>query len=122
LLGLELRVGLRWLIRVLTIHDEAIDPHDCSFTGIDLASHRVSRTLNLALLVSLFDGHRSPTLLDGLDQGQGGLLDIVGQRFDGIRACKGVHRLRHVGFVRENLLGSQSQPGGLAVGSAMASS
>ena len=99
------RVEVQRLVGVLLAHDEAVDSHDRSFTGVNLASNCISRALDLAFLESLFDGgYCSPALLDGIDQRPGGLLDVVGQRFNGVRTRKRVYRPGHVGLVGENLL------------------
>src|SRR5215212_4415329 len=113
LLSLQPRVKLQGMIRLLLVHHEAVDSNHGSLTGINLASYRIGRTLDFALLESLFDGgHRSPTLLHCLYQGPSCLLEIVGQRFDGVRTRERVNCLGYVGLVRENLLGPQSQPSG----------
>src|SRR5258708_4644151 len=67
-----------------------------------------------ALLAALPAGvHRPAELLALLPQGGDRLFDVVGHRFDGVRARERVDGPGQVGLVRDDLLGAQGEPRGL---------
>ena len=56
---------------------------------------------------------KNTEILDGRHERPRGLLDVVGEALDGVRARERVHGLGHVRLEGEHLLGAQRQPSGL---------
>ena len=94
--------------------DELIHADDDLLAALDGALIFVRGLLNFALHVSGFDGaQHSAERVDFRDVFLRARFDFVRQLFDGVGAADRVHRIRHAGFVRDDLLRAQRQQRGV---------
>ena len=93
---------------------EAIHADDHAFAALDFPLVPIGGVLNLGLEEARFDRLQGTAhLIDAADIVDGGPLDLVRKFLDVVAAAQRIGDIGHAGLVGDNLLGPQSQPGGL---------